>query len=835
MSIIPPIERAAEPAFMKIMQAIARPAIPELEQRGTAAAPAVLEEAIKRGTGIGQHAAEVPFGGVPELQAETRATLLPEEQSLTDMIQTGKETLGSFFRSDPNLPKDIQQILYKGRWRSAAARNVADRTLRKVYEPLTTDPVKQSRVMNDWLITADEVAQAVRSGKDSIRGKPLSMWKEQMQLLNGHVRNDPEMIDAIQRRRDLWDNIFEDMLARGWSIPEYYLEDYTPIRKLRSILEGLAGQGGEKFSSKLLSSMMHRTGEGGIRETNLLLLEHDILEDYFRKVAEDDAFQSLIADPTVNMTDNFRVGDLLPRGLRTYRPGAGMVGYMPKSAEMETLDGMAEGLDLPRNMLTPGSYVFPEPLVRALENYHSGHSTTKLENAMRTGGRTLARWWTVYNPINTRLNMLSDLVLAMHGLPGEKAQPAGILKWYGPALKAAYKGAFEKGKSLVKIGDQTVDLWEMVEKEGLAESTLFNQVQGQHISNELSRLLPEAERSKQFVLFDVMQRDRLGTELAPRIAAGLEAWERTGNIEEFGRVGREITLTYGAGAPLASRMPIIRILSPFIQFIGLASGRVFDLLKTDGSRNRTLASIMAIPTVTWMWNNQNPEFREVEDALSERMRDQAHIIVPDPTDPSKPRRDTAGRPLVLPFRYSVPEEVMKMAGLGNLASRLNRMARGRQTPQQFGADVAKRAVTNIAETLTLTPGFLTEALTGKTDTGQDIKAMDRITRLLPVSRVPIEAMQDVEQVGGKEAALRAGLKFMGSRPMNVVRRGDVLTDVDLMNAKRKVSEARAKYRRAITNEGPSAVKDAEKAFNEAIANLERVVAATDKEGKANAK
>lgn len=838
MSYIPPVAKAVGRAtgsvFQKIGRAMARPAVPELVHRGTAEAPTLLQEAIERGTGITERAPDVPYHGDPELRAATRATEAPKKMTVVDGIQAGKEVLGSFFRADPNLAKDVQKILVRGRWRGASSQHIADRVFREVYAPLTDRPVEKTALMHDYLIAADEVAQALRQGRDVAMDKPLAQVMDHMSKLEQLVSNDPEIDQAIANRRDLWDNIFNDMIARGWSVPEHYLEDYTPIRKLRAIHDGLATQSGENLKVKKLSAEYHRTNAAGDRETNLLSLEHELIGKYFRKVAEHEAFTELISDKTIDLTHKFKVQDKLPLGLRIYRPGAGMIGYMRKPPIDDVIGGMIEELDMPKDVLQPGDYVFAEPLTRALEHYHQGHAASRLENTFRTAGRTLARWWTVYNPANTRLNMASDLILAMHGLPGEAAHPVGILKWYPTALKAAYKGAFEKGKSFVKIGDQTVDLWELVENAGLAESTLLHQVQGQKMSGDLMRLIPETMQKQQFILFDVMQRDRLGTELAPRIAAGLEAWERTGNISEFGRVGREITLHYGAGAPLASRMPIVRILSPFIQYIGLASGRVFDLLKAPESRVRTVASMMAVPTVTWMWNNQNDEYRKVEDALPDYMRDQAHVTAPDPLDPSKPRYDTVGRPLVIPFRFSVPEEVMKMAGLGNIVSRIHRGVRGRQTPGELGKDVVSRAAKTAVETFTLTPGFLKEFVSGKTSTGQEIKLPDRITRLLPGARPLVEGVRDAELVGPKEAALRAGLTVAGMRPANVMRRGDVLSDVDIVTARRKVSEAKSRLRRAILNEGPSAVKDAEKKFDEAVAGVERIADAMERE-EANAK
>lgn len=817
--------RAAESVFSRIAKAVKTPAIPETVARGTMENPTVFEKAVAEGVPASERAIDVPFSGAESLRPIVRATQVQETPTIESFIQDLKTTAGSFFRSDPNLPKDIQKTLGTGRWRAEAAKGKADALLRDVYSSLQSNPVKQMATANDYLIVADETAQAVRAGATNTwQGKPLSEWASTFRTLEENVAADPEVAATITKRRVLWDRIFDDMVARGWTVPEHYLEDYTPVRKINGILKGLAAQGGEEFRSRLLNSMMHRTNAQGLRETNMVLLESDILEDYLRKVSEHEMFLDLMADRTVNFTEKFKPGDVVPRGLVAYNPGAGMVGYTVKSPEGQVLNGMVQemhrmtGLS---NTVTPGAYVIPKALGTSLRQYHRRSATTSVESAFIKAGHGLARWLTVYNPANTRLNMASDLLMAMHGLPGEKAHPIGILKMYPMSVGAAYKGAFGKGGTKVRIHGQEVDLWALAESEGLMESTLFHEVQGQKITDELARLLPEAERSSPFVLFDVLQKDRLATELSPRIAAGLEAWKRTGDVKEFGRVGREITFTYGAQGPQASKAPVIRILSPFLQFAGLASGRVFDLLRAPESQKRALASLMATPLVTYMWNTRSPEFREIEDALSTYERDQAHIIVPDPADPTKPLLDVQGKPVVFRFRYMVPEEIMKMAGMGNIASRVDRVVRGRETPGQFVKGVGKKAVENTVNTFTMLPGLISETLETDKD-GAQKTLMDRAMRFLPITRPLAVGVDRTRNYGLKEGVTSGSLEAAGIKRASLLRRGKNLSDTDIVTAKVKALDARKALRKALMNEGKVEVERARKIYEERVEELRRL-------------
>lgn len=837
-SVAKPVAKAAGGVFSRIAKAIKTPAVPEAVARGTAESPAILDEALAReaATVPAERAASVPYAGSPELKSDVRATMPEPDVTIEDVIQDVKSVTGALFRRDPNIAKDQQKRLYEGAWKSEAARDKADQMWRQIYKPIQSDPVNQAAKMHDYLILADENAQALRSGKTSINGKPIEQWQADLGRVEKEIAGDIEITETIKRRRELWDTVFDDMTKRGWITPDRYLEDYTPIRKIHAVMDGLARQGGEEFRSKLLDAQFSRTGAKGKRETNLLLLEHDLLEEYIRKVAHHETFIDMIADRTINLTEHFKPGDVVPPNLAVLHPGSGMMGHMAKTTEGDVLDGMVQEMrknhpELGKTLM-PGSYVFPKEIANALMTFNRNAKMTREENALVAGGRSLAKWLTVYNPANTRLNMVSDLMLAMSGLPGERAQPVGILTQYGKGMKAAYEIAFTNKNPIIEINGQKLDVRALIENEGISGSTLYQEVSGQKISAELARLLPEAERHNQFVLFDVLSKDRLATELAPRIAAGLDAFKRTGDIKEFGRVGREITLTYGAGAPKASRIPMVRIMSPFLQFVGLASGRVFDLLRAPESRNRALVGIMAVPLTTWMWNTRNPEFKKVEDALSPYERDQAHVILPDFSDPTKPALDLDGKPVVLRFRYSVPEEVMKLAGMGNIVSRADRVRRGRDTIGEFGKSIPTNIAKNLTETATFLPGLISDMTQEETATGKKVTWADKLQRVLPLSRIPMEAYEAGRDHGVQAGAMKAGQEFLGLRQANPMRRGSHLSDADMVIARKKVSDARRALRRALLNEGKTAQENARADFQAATEELKRVADVLGEERRA---
>jgi hypothetical protein len=847
------------PSFGPILEAAVKafksPAIPEAIARGTAENPAVLEAAAKAlprtrliaGT-------DIPFKGEPELLTHTRTTSNPAK-TLPENVQDFKSLILGFFNRDPNQAKDIQAKFYRGRWRSAAAQDMADRDVAQWHEPLKRAPAEQARDMHDYLGTANDVAQALRNGESTIQthdleGKvhtfPLQLFRDQLEKFRPVVQNDPEIQASILKVRAGFDDMFDDMVERGWTVPEHYLEDYTPVRRLNSVIKGLAsisGETSEELKSRILSSMQHRSKlSKGLRDANLLGLMRTVRTEYYKKVAEHETFLDFVADKTLNLTEKFSIGDELPRGVGVYTSGPGMMGFMRKTAEENTLDAAQHALTIgtgeTKERIYNGGFVFPEALVTSLKNYHRPEHGTQ-ETRFYKASLGIARMFTVYNLANTWVNKIGDPFIALLGLPGEKAQPLGIVKWLGTANRAAYAGAFGKGNTLVKIGDQVIDVWDLALSEGVVGGTITHDLGlGGHVPEALLRLVPEAQRKHETWLQKIKQTfaaDRLAVEMTPRLAAGMEALERTGSTAEFGRVARQATLPYGAGTPRLATFPALRMISPFMTFIGLGSERVMALQKTKGSKGRTLAALAALPVLTMMWNTQNPEYEEAENSLKEYERNTTHVWIPQWDDPNKIRRDINGKPVALRIKYWLPEEVLRLVGLGNLASRLMRVSKGRDTPAQFGKSVVRQIGQSIVD-LSVMPTVVSEVVSGKTRAGQSLDIAQRLARIAPISRIPIEAYKRSEGYDPKTALVEgtkgAVEETMGLRFANVDRRDKTLVDAQLMDARYARDDAKRAVKAARKN-GPAAVKKALKEFTRTQKELVRIVAVVKAERAAS--
>lgn len=818
------------PSFSGVLKAVIeaarKPAVPEAVARGTAEHPAILDPAIIQPL-TKERAPKVPFAGAKEIRPIVRETkdVMP---SLADKVQHVKTQIGGLIRRDPNLPKDVQEKLYRGAWRSQAADEVADLDVAQWFSPLQRDPTAQATLVADYMVTADEVAQAMRYGKTHIKEIPIETWKSSLDALQKQVDSDPEIQQAIGAIRAGLDEQFDDLAARQWIDRSRYLHDYTPIRRISAVLDGLAtfyGEDAEALKSRLLTQQHKRTGSQNARETDLIKVLRATRGEYLRKVAEHEAFLDLAADPTINVTEHFANREQLPKGFRVYRPGAGAFGSTVKSNEGYFIDAALKALD-PKGNITLGGWVFPSPIVEALEHF-STPVHTGAENWWYKTGSRISRMLTVYNPANTNVNRVSDLLVALT-TPGEGPTHAmGVLRWYGKAAKASYKGAYGKGKDLVNLHGRTVDIWDLAVREGLTSGTIAHDVgAGLQVPPEILRLYPEAELNYQNwwdKILKTMQADRLATEASPRIAAGLEAVERTGDWSQFGKVGRDITFRYGAGSPRVAQFPAIRMISPFLQFQGLATARILDMAgsKSMSTKARVALATISVPLSFYMWNSQNDEYKQVELALPEYERNQLHIIVPDPLDPAKVRRDIEGQPVVLRFRYWVPEQVMAMAGLGNLPERVHRVVTGRDTPIQFSKQTVGQAGENVSSMLVL-PAIIREVMTGKTESGMNVSGLDLVGRVAPATRIGINAARKAEDYGPVEGAKTAfseaaGLRF--AKPRHVDYK---LLDAQLQEAIRLMREKKGALVGAAKNKGGHEFKKAHKEFMEAVKDVKRL-------------
>jgi hypothetical protein len=635
---------------------------------------------------------------------------------------------------------------------------------------------------------------------------------------------DPEVQQAIGNIRKGLDEQFEDMATRNWISQDRYLNDYTPIRRLNATVQALAGYIGEDpdaMKSRILSQMMKRQGGSAPRETDLPALLRGVRAEYLAKVGEHEAFLDLLSNPEVNLTEKFimpdgRISENLPTNLRVVRPGPGMFGATLKSPEGYFLDGALNALDS-KGVVNVGGYVFPEAVADAVAHFHP-RQTTGIEHKIYGHAMGLMKNLTVYNPKNTNVNRVGDLATALV-FPGEgKAHAMGILRWMGKANEAAYKGAFHReGRVRVKLHGREVDLWEQAVREGMTSGTLVEHLAGSDMTlpPELARLYPgmEAAHGNWFEgAKRTLQADRLATEVVPRIAAGLEAVERTGDWSQFGRVGRDITFRYGAGAPRAANFPIVKMFDPFIQYMGLATQRFLEMsnAKSMGPKARILLGLSAVPFAMWKWNTQNDVYQQVENSLPREERNLPHIILGSYENPGEPQRDVEGNPVVLRMKYLIPEQVAQLVGMAQVPSRIGRVLEGRDTPIQFAKDTQTQAQKSIGDMLVL-PGMVKDAVTGKSSlTGRPMTATETANRLLPITRIASKAIERGQTYGAAEGAKTAFTEATGASFVRGKHKGPQLLDADVKEAERAVSDAKRSLRWSMRNGSPQQVREAQK-------------------------
>lgn len=775
---------------------------------------------------IVERAPGAPFPGPAPMREAVRATENRPAPTTTDRVMGLRKLAESFVRPDPGVSKPVEEIMFKGRSRSRASQDIADLDVSDWYSPLQRDPVNQNTLVSDYMITADEVAQAERYGKDRVKDIHLDLWKDTLDKLQQQVDADPEVQETVRRIRAGLDEQFEDMATRNWIKRDRYLNDYTPIRRLNATVQALAGYIGEDpeaMKSRILAQMMKRTGGKVPRETDLPSLLRGVRAEYLSKVAEHEAFVDLLSDPSVNLTEKFimpdgRISEHLPTNLRVVRPGPGMFGATLRTDEGYFLNGALNALD-PKGQVNVGGYVFPEAVADAVANFHP-RKMSSLENKFYGHAMGLMKNLTVYNPRNTNVNRAGDLTTALF-FPGEgQAHALGILRWMGTANVGAYKGAFgapKEGRVRVKLHGKDVDIWEQAIRERMTSGTMVEHLTGSEMQlpPELARLYPgmEAARANWWENAKrTLQADRLATEVAPRIAAGLEAVERTGDWSQFGKVGRDITFRYGAGAPRAANFPIVKMFDPFVQYMGLATARFLEMANAQklGPKARILVGLSAVPFAMWKWNTQNDAYKQVEDSLPRHERNQPHIILGTFENPGEPQRDVTGDPVVLRFRYLIPEQVAQFIGMAQVPSRIGRVLEGRDTPMQFVKDTGAQSQKSVGDLLVL-PTMLKEAVTGKSElTGRSMTPGEWVGRVAPITRIATKAIERGETYGPAEGAKAALVEATGTSFVRGKHRGPVLLDADVKEASKAVSDAKRSLKWAMRNGSPQQVRDARK-------------------------
>lgn len=813
----------------QFLEELAVRTIPELGERGTAAAPEILKRVRPPAT-VGLRSPGTPFKGTPAAKQVARTTRVeaPRIVRIADAVDRYRDFLTGFFRSEPGLPRDLGGKFYNTRVRVNAAQENVDILLRdQVFSHLQRDPANQVDLLADYVILADEFSSlSERAAKlglppTKVRGRAgvsLKQIETSLRQVQAAASADPEVMMAHRALRKQLDDTFDDMVAQGYISPKRRRADYTPIQMLTEIAEGLASNGSPSgVTTGVLDAMMARTGSRGPRETNIIEVMRVHLGEYARKRAEDDLVVELMDDATINFTGKFRKGDEVPRGLAIYAPGPGMPGYGRKSIPGNFMAGFQQGM-APTSRTYMGGFVVPEKIAAKL-NAFKPRGTTGGENAIYRAGQAWARQMTVYSPRNTTLNMLSDTPLALLGEAGEPSRAIGVLRMFPKAMSEVRKGLFGKGSPY----------YDMLRKEGGASATLAFDVGGAPVSTDFSRFYPKGKLSPLQKVQQAFKGTRQFVEAIPRMAAGMEALERTGDPAQFGRVARNITLPYGAGAPANVRHPVMRAMAPFFQFMGLATDRVFQMMATPGSRARISAGLMAVPTATMQWNYQNDAYRQVENSLPSYEQDQMHIIVPDPSDPSKPALDKNGKPIVMRVRYWVPEEVMNFLGLGNLPSRARKVLEGRATPMEFAGSIPGNLARNVAGQLGPVTVALEAALQRSLVTGQPKPISETLRSMLPLQRIALETARGAEQGGAGEAAKRMAEETLGASFATPERKGRAILDAELRDAKRDLDEAIAAVRRFSVRGDKSRAREAIERRDRARDRLARIAEAIQKE------
>lgn len=825
--------------FGEAAETVMRKAVPELAERGSAEAPSILERARSLGSkNVGIRGKGTPFLGDPSTLDHARATKAEGQFTLDKLVQGVRTEVGSLFSAEPGVSKDIRQKAFNTRAMAAAMNDRTDIMLRdNVFHHLKRDPENQMNHLGDMMYFADEVANAPSADRTA-SGIPMDKVKASLATYVEKMNNDPEMQAAHDAMRKTLDDVFDDMVDKGYIIPERKRADYTPVAMLEEIAKGLAeSRGVESIGGKTFRATLERGARHGLRETNLLELSRNYISEYARKVAEDGLVVDLLNDKTLNFTDKFAIGDRIPQGLSVYTPGPGMPGYGRKEVEAHFADGMTDELGK-KSKAYQGGFIMPENVVNMLNEFRPKNA----HNPMFTAGQFWARQMTVYNPRNTIVNLLADFPTALIGLPGEKANPLGLIRFAPGAYKEAFRGAFGKESTL----------FDAARAEGLTSGTILHSVEGRPGSLDFSRF-QSAEHTPSIPnrIADTMRRTRLAVEAGPRIAAGQAAAEQTGqsvgtklltlddvlnttNINEFGRVGREITLPYGAGAPKATRYAVTRFVAPFIQFLGLSSARVAELLGAKGSRLRTVGAL-SIPTVgAMMWNNQDDDFKKIEHGLPDWERNQLHFIVKDP-DTGKPYRDRTGKPVVWRFQYWVPEQVANTFGLGNLPSRIKRVAEGRDTWRTLGESVLKQIPENAVNQIGPIRSAIELGLQKNIQTGQEKPLGEAVWSMAPVTRAFAESIYGLRNGGIREGTRRAAEEFAGFSVANVDRKGSAVMDADLMDAQRKVNDARKEFTKFKLRRDEARAADAKKKMLDALADLRRFADVKKREREAKEK
>lgn len=712
-----------------------------------------------------QRARSIPYYGTEKLKPYIRAQS-NEPLTIRERInQAWNHYAGGAYTAEPGATPPVKDAFLAARYSILSAPERADQTIFdrvvSVLQGSKDEVGKKSAWLSDYMAALARVARMKSLEQPGPGMTPLVDWEREAQMLAKPVVGNPDVLQAHNAARGLLDEMFETMVEHGIIERERYRPDYIPFVRLQELAGKLAETSSNTTIGRKLSATLRAQTSMQITKTNVIQLMRDSQEALYRKVAENKLVQTLANDPEVNFTHLFMDNQPLPKGYSRWMVQPGMAGWQGTDALSEGFYGAAKGaadeLGI-QDKHVPGNYVFTTDAVNRLRGFYR-HTISPTERTIYKAVNAFSRFLTLYSSTNRVLNQLSDTPMAIMGLPGEKSDLFGFIRFYPKAFVAAYKGAFGKSSPLYKRATT----------EGLAGATYIRSIGGDFAHSNLEAALAQGEKS--FVnplskIGELVTRERQAGEAIPRIAAGLAAEARSGNAADFARVGRASTLPYGAGDPLLAREPMGRLLAPFWRWTGLATERMFRLATTEGSRGRTWAALTIPAVAAATWNIQNEEFKKAEYSLPEYLRNTFHIILMNPKTQAV-LRDRNGQPRVWQMRFNVPESVLSFYGLGNLPGRLIDIGSGYTTPGEFLTETSSDLGQNIAG---LPAALVTanQVLTGRSSlTGQQMEPLDRIETILPSVNLTAKVLERGQNQGIQAGAAEIPERMVGIKSAGV--------------------------------------------------------------------
>lgn len=845
------VGRSLAHAVQELVEGLTSKATPELAER-MAKPNAQFERglAMKPAAGSVEHGVGLRGETSPiadeSMRRAVRTTEVAIEPSGAERTRSVTARIKGLAQRAPELPEDLRQAeIEMATWRNTAKSKAEIDIKHRVLDLLEDDgPLRKqhkAQMLSDYVVALDEVANLVRTvaktggNKNTtvgLGGKTLQQWEDFLTKTGQEVARAPDVAKAVKAYRQITDETFADMVDRGLIIPERKLADYFTNQKIGLIQDTLQQITGEVAKTKIGSIVpptLKRGGGTGARETNVIRATGEMLEQYYRNVAEGEYAAKVLADPTLNKTAEAIASNEIPITHTAWAPKPGQAGYGVMAPQSQILNGLMQGLGAGSKQYH-GGYVIPKEIAYRLDHIRQPTPTQEAELLFNMGNG-FSRWMTVYNVANWTINLMSDMPMAMGGLPGERARPLGVLRFalFGPngellpAVRAAWAathGRDFKMKVPFKTaggatGSQDLNVADLAQLQGLTTAGEAQAFGGMPTSRHFESI---GDVEGMGGLGNTARTVKNTIEAYPRIAAGLEAFSRTGSIAEFGRVGRNATLNYGHAAPDWSREPAFRMLAHFTQFIGLASDHYAKMLGTPGSKLRTPA-ILATPVLALhLWNTHDEEYQQVEDTIQPHERGNLHIIWPGPD--GKPARDRTGKPIVVGARWFVGEEVLKFVGLGNLAARAHRVIRGKDTPLDAIMGIPDAAAKNVASQVGVISSA-EELLEGRSRlTGDKQSRLKTLVRSVPLAKQADETIKEFRATKDVRDAARVGAEQVGGvRFLAVDRKG---RPADMVEWERQLREAKMALDSAKFRQDRVGMEDAITRIREAQANLRRI-------------